>query len=125
MLPLIALGAYITIAWGAALAMIRWMKTAENATDYSAMNTAKAMLWLPTQREEKYKAKQATDTFFFRMGDLFSAGVVYIGLNWLDLQATGFAVFNVCVIVIWILVALMLLKEYRKVSGGKVAAASS
>ena len=45
---------------------MRWIKTAENATDYSMMNTARQLLWLPTSREEKYKAKQAIDTFFVR-----------------------------------------------------------
>ena len=33
------------------------MKIAENSADYSVMNTAKQMIWLPTSREEKYKAK--------------------------------------------------------------------
>jgi ATP/ADP translocase len=46
-----------------------YVKIAENSTDYSVMNTAKQMIWLPTTREEKYKAKQAIDTFFVRTGD--------------------------------------------------------
>ncbi len=58
---------------------MRWIKTAENATDYSIMNTARQLLWLPTTREEKYKAKQAIDTFFVRGGDVLSAAVVYAG----------------------------------------------
>jgi AAA family ATP:ADP antiporter len=62
-LPLVALGSYGTIAAGATLALVRLAKTAENATDYSIMNTARQMIWLPTNREEKYKAKQAADTF--------------------------------------------------------------
>jgi AAA family ATP:ADP antiporter len=57
-LPLIALGAYGVIALGATLSIVRWAKTAENSADYSVMNTAKQMMWLPTSREEKYKAKQ-------------------------------------------------------------------
>ncbi len=65
-LPLIALGGYSIIAAGAGLGLVRWIKTAENATDYSIMNTARQLLWLPTTREEKYKAKQAIDTFFVR-----------------------------------------------------------
>ena len=76
-LPLIALGGYATIAAGASFVVVRWIKTAENATDYSIMNTARQLLWLPTSREEKYKAKQAIDTFFVRGGDLLSAAVVY------------------------------------------------
>jgi hypothetical protein len=78
-LPLIALGGYAIVAAGAGFALVRWIKTAENATDYSIMNTARQMLWLPTTREEKYKAKQAIDTFFVRGGDLLSAAVVFGG----------------------------------------------
>ena len=76
-LPLIALGGYAIIAAGVGFAVVRWIKTVENATDYSIMNTARQLLWLPTTREEKYKAKQAIDTFFVRGGDLLSAAVVY------------------------------------------------
>ena len=65
-LPLIALGGYSLIAAGVGFAVVRWIKTAENATDYSIMNTARQLLWLPTTREEKYKAKQAIDAFFVR-----------------------------------------------------------
>ena len=67
-LPLVALGGYGAIAAGAGLAAIRLVKIAENAADYSVMNTAKQLLWLPTTRDEKYKAKQAIDTFFVRTG---------------------------------------------------------
>ena len=78
-LPLIALGAYGFVAVGATLAIVRAAKTAENATDYSVMNTAKQLLWLPTTRAEKYKAKQAVDSFFVRLGDLAAAFVVFAG----------------------------------------------
>src|SRR4029453_11927652 len=69
-LPLIALGGYTVIAAGASFALVRWIKTAENATDYSIMNTARQLLWLPTSPDEKNKAKQAPDTFFARGGHL-------------------------------------------------------
>ena len=49
------------------------------------MNTAKQLLWLPTTREEKYKAKQAVDSFFVRLGDLAAAFVVFAGTSWLAL----------------------------------------
>jgi ATP:ADP antiporter, AAA family len=84
-LPVVALGAYGLAMAGAGLAMVRWVKTAENASDYSVMNTAKQMLWLPTTREEKYAAKQAVDTFFVRCGDMLSAGVVFVGTHRLAL----------------------------------------
>ena len=115
-LPLVALGAYTTVAAGVGMAIVRWMKTAENATDYSVMNTARAMLWLPTTREEKYKAKQAIDTFVVRIGDMVSAGVIFVGLTWFQLKATGFALVSIVVILVWLGIALLLLKEYGRLA---------
>jgi ATP:ADP antiporter, AAA family len=114
-LPAVSLGAYSVIALGASFAVVRWAKTAENATDYSVMNTGKQMLWLPTSREEKYKAKQAVDTFFVRTGDLFSAGIVYAGTTWLALGVPGFAFSNVILTVAWLAVAGLLLREHQRV----------
>jgi len=110
-LPLIALGGYATIAAGASFAVVRWIKTAENATDYSIMNTARQLLWLPTSREEKYKAKQAIDTFFVRGGDLVSAAVVYVGARRMGIS--GFAAANVALTVVWIAVALLILRRHQ------------
>jgi len=109
-LPLIALGGYSIVAAGVSFAVVRWIKTAENATDYSIMNTARQLLWLPTTREEKYKAKQAIDTFFVRSGDVLSAGVVFLGTGILHLTVPGFAVGNIALTLVWIGVALMILK---------------
>lgn len=116
LLPLIALGAYTTIAAGVGIAIIRWMKTAENSTDYSVMNTARAMLWLPTSREEKYKAKQAVDTFVVRFGDLVSAGLVFAGTNWLAFQAKEFALANIFLVLIWIGIGIALVKKYNQLA---------
>lgn len=55
-LPLVALGAYGLASVGAGLSILLYVKIAENSTDYSVMNTGKQMMWLPTSREEKYKA---------------------------------------------------------------------
>jgi AAA family ATP:ADP antiporter len=112
-LPLIALGGYSIVAAGAGFALVRWIKTAENATDYSIMNTARQLLWLPTSREEKYKAKQAIDTFFVRGGDVLSASVVYLGTNALRMGTAGFATVNVALTVVWIAIALLILRRHR------------
>jgi ATP:ADP antiporter, AAA family len=109
-LPLVALGGYSIIAAGVSFSVVRWVKTAENATDYSIMNTARQLVWLPTTREEKYKAKQAIDTFFVRAGDVLSAGVVYLGTTALHLTVNQFAAGNILMTVAWIGVALMIIK---------------
>jgi AAA family ATP:ADP antiporter len=115
-LPIVAFGSYSLIALGASFVVLRWAKTAENSTDYSVMNTAQQMLWLPTSREEKYKAKQAIDTFFKRLGDLFSAGIVFVGTHWLALEVKGFGLVNVVLVLLWGALALALYREYREVA---------
>jgi AAA family ATP:ADP antiporter len=105
-LPLIALGGYSIIAAGAGLGLVRWIKTAENATDYSIMNTARQLLWLPTSREEKYKAKQAIDTFFVRSGDVLSAGAVFAGTAILHLSVPQFAAINIVLTLGWLTIAM-------------------
>lgn len=112
-LPVVAFGAYGLVAAGAGLALIRWAKTAENAVDYSVMNTGKQMLWLPTTREEKYKAKQAIDTFFVRAGDVLAAGVVFGGTTFGGGSLTSFAAVNLGLVVVWVVIALRVLRHYR------------
>jgi AAA family ATP:ADP antiporter len=124
-LPLTSFAAYGFIALGVtSLGLVRWLKTAENATDYSVMNTARQLLWLPTTREEKYKAKQAVDSFFVRLGDLVSAVVVFVGTTWLALEARGFALLNVGVVVAWLALALVLVRENRRLSAKQEAKAA-
>ncbi len=116
-LPVVVLANYSLVAFGVAFTTFRWMKTTENAVDYSLMNNAKAQLWLPTTREEKYAAKQTTDTFFVRLGDMLSAGVVYGGTTYLEFGVRQFAMFNVVVILVWLGVAWLLTRSYKKLEG--------
>ena len=85
-LPIIALGGYGLISFGAFLILVKWVKAIENGTDYSLMNTTKAALFLITSREEKYKAKAAIDTFFVRGGDALAALCVFIGTTYFALN---------------------------------------
>jgi AAA family ATP:ADP antiporter len=115
-MPLVALGGNALIAAGAGFAAIRAAKMAENAADYSVMNTGRQLLWLPTRREEKYKAKQAVDTFFVRFGDVLSAALVFAGTTWLALQAPGFAVVNVVLVAAWLAVVAQVIRRHRQLS---------
>ncbi len=113
-LPVIALAGYAILAFFPLLAAVRWAKTAENATDYSLQNTVRNVLFLPTTREEKYKAKQAIDGFFVRAGDVLSAGVVFVGVELLRLQTRGFALVNLGLVAVWLLLAVWIGREYRR-----------
>jgi ATP:ADP antiporter, AAA family len=122
-LPLIALGGYAIVVAGVGFAVVRWIKTAENATDYSMMNTARQLLWLPTSREEKYKAKQAIDTFFVRAGDLVSAGFVLLGTVVLGFGVRGFAAVNVVLTMVWFVVAFAILRHHQALTEQSTKAA--
>lgn len=113
-LPVVALGAYSLIALYPVLTYIRWAKTAENATDYSLNNTVRQMLFLPTTREQKYKGKQVIDSFFSRLGDALQAGLVLLGTVVLGLSTTGFALVNLAVVAVWLLIAFSIGREYKR-----------
>lgn len=113
-LPIVALLSSGTMAFVGAFSLFRIMKIAENATDYSLYNTVKQALWLPTTREAKYNAKAAVDTFLVRIGDLLSGGIVFLGTA-AGLGVAGFAMTNIAVIALWLVVAVFLAREHKRV----------
>jgi len=115
-LPLIALTGYTILAFAPILALVRAVKIAENATDYSIQNTVRNVLFLPTSRDEKYKAKQAIDSFFWRAGDVMSAVLVYVGVTLLGFGITGFARVNMVLAFVWLVLAVAVGREYRRKS---------
>lgn len=113
-LPFLSLGGYAFIAIGASLMVVFWVKVMENGTDYSLMNTTRHALFLILSRQEKYKAKAAIDTFFHRGGDVLSALVVFLGLNYLAFNTSRFAALNVVLCFIWIGFGILIAKERKK-----------
>lgn len=111
-LPVVALGAYGIIAFIPFLALIRAAKISENSLDYSLNNTTRQALFLPTSREAKYKAKAAIDTLFVRAGDLSSAGLVFVG-SLIALQPRDFAIVNMVLIVVWLVVVTRIGRRHR------------
>jgi AAA family ATP:ADP antiporter len=114
LMPIVSLAAYATLAFIPVLGIIRTAKIAENSLDYSVNNTARQSLFLPTTREAKYKAKQAVDTFFVRLGDVLSAGLVFAGTTWLAFRPQHFAMVNAVFVVLWLVVAIFLGRMFRE-----------
>jgi AAA family ATP:ADP antiporter len=112
-LPIVALVGYTAMAFLPFLGLIRTAKIAENSLDYSLQNTARNALYLPTNREAKYKAKQAIDTFFVRFGDVLSAGLVFAGTTWLAFSPKHFAMVAIGLILIWLGIAYALGKMFK------------
>ncbi|MFQ6109637.1 MAG: MFS transporter, partial [Candidatus Aminicenantales bacterium] len=124
-LPLISLGGYIFVAFGASLLVVRWAKALENSTDYSLMNACRGALYLITRREEKYKAKAVIDTFFVRAGDFLTGLFVFFGTTYLAFSVEGFAKLNVAVAFIWILLCIFIIREHKKLSAKKAESSQS
>jgi len=111
--PIVALAGYLFMLRAPSLNAMFYLKVADNSLDYSLGSTTKQALWLPTSREAKYKAKQAVDSFFVRMGDVIQAGVVFVGER-LAFAVPAFAAVNVVLVGLWLAVAGLLNTDLRR-----------
>jgi AAA family ATP:ADP antiporter len=67
-------------------------------------------------REEKYNAKQAIDTFFWRAGDVLSALLVFVGTQVLAFKTQHFALVNMVLVAIWLMIAFWTGRENAKMT---------
>jgi len=117
-LPVIALVSYSLMALLPVLAVVKMMKIAENATDYSLNNTSRHVLWLPASSAMKFQGKPAIDTLYVRLGDGLAALTVLVGVNFLTLATAAFFAFNVFLVLCWLAVGVLLVREHRRASEG-------
>lgn len=120
-LPVIALTSYTVMALLPILAVVKVMKIAENATDYSLNNTSRHVLWLPVSSAMKFRGKPAIDTLYVRLGDGLAAITVLVGVQLLALSTSGFFAFNVFLVLCWLVVGVLLVREHRRASTPAVA----
>jgi len=113
-LPIIAFIGYGLIAFIPVFSIIRLVKITENSIDYSLMNTARHTLYLPLSIGHKFEGKTGVETFFWRLGDLIQAGVIFVGLHWFDFEPKHFALLNMCLSIVWIWVAFKLGQIYHE-----------
>lgn len=118
-LPVIALASYTVMMLLPVLGVIKVMKIAENATDYSLNNTSKHVLWLPVSSAMKFRGKPAIDTLYVRLGDGLAAITVLVGVQMLSLSTTGFFAFNVFLVLCWLVCGVLLVREHRRASAGE------
>ena len=72
------------------------------------------MLWLPVPAGMKYRGKPTIDTLFVRMGDGLAALTVLVGVQMLTLSTGGFFAFTVALVVAWIVLAVTVVGENRR-----------
>jgi len=112
--PFISLAAYAAMAFVPILSLIKVLKVAENSSTLSIHNTARHMLWLPTTKEMLYQAKPTVDTLFVRLGDGLAALTIMIGTRVFDLGNFGFVIFNICLVLVWIVLSSYLYREHEQ-----------
>jgi AAA family ATP:ADP antiporter len=121
LLPVVALTSYATMALLPVLAVVKGMKIAENATDYSINNTARHVLWLPVASELKLKGKPTIDALFARVGDGMAALTAVIGATVWALATEVYFVFNVLLIIIWLVLSVRIVKDHKQLVAAQEA----
>ena len=84
---------------------IVWLvKIMEKGSNYSLNNAIRGALFLPTSQSAKYEGKTTIDTFFWRFGDVLSAGIIFVALNWMSLGVTQIALFTMALagVMLWV-----------------------
>ncbi|MBF0263849.1 MAG: hypothetical protein HQL46_01155 [Gammaproteobacteria bacterium] len=114
--PFVSLASYAAMSSVSGLSVLSVAKTAENATNYSITNTARHILWLPVTREALYKAKTTIDTMCVRFADGFAALTVIVGTRALSLNTQHFFIFNMVIIIVWVYIAVLIIRERRLIS---------
>jgi hypothetical protein len=52
---------------------------------------------------------------------VLSAAVVFAGTTWLSLSTQGFALFNVALVVVWLTIAFLIGRHYRRLTANESA----
>jgi AAA family ATP:ADP antiporter len=121
--PAAFLAGYLLVGIVPAFLLLQSVLIVQRSFDYSLLNTTRNALLLPMDREAKYQAKTAIDTFFYRTGDLLATGSIFIGQRAFDDPRTQFVWLIVLLCVTMTLVAWLVGREYAR--RGRAPAAPS
>jgi AAA family ATP:ADP antiporter len=62
----------------------------------------------------KFHGKPAIDTLYVRLGDGLAAATVLIAVHIFAIGVNNFILFNVSLVICWIVFTLMMIREHRK-----------
>lgn len=122
LLPLIVLTSSLTIILLPILAVIKVMKIAENAANYSINNTARQVIWLPMSLEVKLKAKTVIDSLFARVGDGLAAATILLGVKVFAFTTQHYFILNLVLVCFWLAGVLFIAREHRRLTTEREAA---
>jgi len=112
--PVVILGGFCLIGFLPVFALMQSALVVQRSLDYSLLNTTRSALLLPTTRDEKYQAKTAIDTLFYRAGDLLSTLGVFVGLQVFDEPRQQFVWLIVVLSATMTAVAWLIGREYAR-----------
>ena len=95
------------------------LNTADNGFSYSINQSAKEALYVPTSKDEKYKAKAFIDMFVQRFAKALAVGVsLGITLTFQDFSSVRWlSAFTLPVIVLWVIAARYAGRHFNELSG--------
>jgi AAA family ATP:ADP antiporter len=120
-LPAAALGGSAAFVAAPTLLLGSLLNTADNAFSYSINQSAKETLYVPTTREEKYKAKAFIDMFVQRFAKALAVGVSLVlttvfadfsTVRWLSLLTAA-------MIAVWIWAAIYAGRRFDEMTEGR------
>ncbi|MBM4359169.1 MAG: hypothetical protein FJ096_13770 [Deltaproteobacteria bacterium] len=82
-LPTISVLGGLAFVLAPSLGVVRTLKVAENAAEYSIHANTRELLYDPVTSLERYNAKSFNDTFVVRAGDSLAAGAIFFVVEWL------------------------------------------
>ncbi|MBD3167020.1 MFS transporter [bacterium] len=99
------------------------LNTADNAFSYSINQSAKETLYVPTSREEKYKAKAFIDMFVQRFAKALAVGVsLLITTLFRDFESLRWlSIFPVSIILVWIVAVRVAGRGFALKAGGNAS----
>lgn len=112
--PVVILAGFCVIGFVPIFGILQSTLVVQRSLDYSLLNTTRSALLLPTSRDEKYQAKTAIDTLFYRLGDLLSSVGVFVGLRVLDDPRHQFVWLVVALSAVMTLVAWLIGREHAR-----------
>jgi len=101
---------------GLALMPVLWLAAStelyDGSMNYSLQQTTKEVLYLPIDRSVRYKVKPFIDMVVFRFGKGIAAVIGILVLNGLNLPPRVISLLSIPLILLWLVVAVRLRREY-------------
>lgn len=124
-LPILALFTSAIAALAPVLAVLKWVKIAEQATDYSLNHTARQVLWLPASAETKMETKPTVDSLFVRLGDAMAALTVLASAHCGGHATEMLIAVNLVLTIAWIVTAAIAVREHGTLLALRAAEAAA